>query len=139
MKKTKLFLIISFICLIFGSLWILTNDINNLLNSCDVNNHIFITHVIRDITMLLRTIAYIVLLIVSFTGLLKNKKMKIVYSITGFLIAFYLLYFLPEWIEYIVSLFTISKYAMTKFLGFNFTIIGVSFLSLYYSNKKQKN
>ena len=129
-KKSKLYLNAAFLFIFVGSLWFLTDNINNL----SFQNHI--TNVTRNLFSMLRTIVYIILLVVSFVGLLKNKKMTKVYFITLIFLSFHTLVWIPEFFEYIVSLFTNMNYAMTKFFGFTFTIIGDIFFVLY---KKENN
>lgn len=134
-RKRRILVIISFIFIIFGSLWFLTDDINDLSNSLE-RIPMFITHLVRDIVKMLRTIIYIILLIISFVGLLKNKKLYKVYFITFIFLAFYNLYWIPEFVEYFVSLVKNQNYVMTKLFGFSFTFTGSILLGLLYSNKK---
>ena len=130
-KKKKMYLILAFIFVFFGSLWFLTDNINNLSFK---NN---ITNITRNLLEMLRTSIYIILIIVSFISLLKNKRMPKIYFVTFIFLSFHTLVWIPEFFEYIVSLFKNMDYVMTKFFGFMFTLIGVIFLGLFYKTKEK--
>lgn len=130
-KKKKIYLILAFIFVFFGSLWFLTDNINNLSFK---NN---ITNITRNLLEMLRTSIYIILIIVSFISLLKNKRMSKIYFVTFIFLSFHTLVWIPEFFEYIVSLFKNMDYVMTKFFGFMFTLIGVIFLGLFYKTKEK--
>ena len=133
-KKSKIYLIVAFICCIFGALWFLTDDIKNLATTSSN-----LAPIVGDVFKLVRTIVYMVWLILSFIGLLNNKKLPLIYFVTLIFISFYTLYWLPEFFEYIVSLFEKSNYVVTKILGFSFTCTGVCFITLFYDNAKKDN
>ena len=131
-KKCNIILIISFIFILFGSLWFLTDDINGILTSFDPNHYDTLEHKVRDIVKISRTGVYIVLLIVSFIGILKQKKQHILYFITFIFLSFYTICWIPEFFEYIVNVLQDGNYAMTHFFGFMFTIIGDILLIVTY-------
>ena len=134
-KKCNIILIISFIFILFGSLWFLTDDINGILTSFDPNHYDTLEHKVRDIVKISRTGVYIVLLIVSFIGILKQKKQNILYFITFIFLSFYTIYWIPEFFEYIVNVLQDGNYAMTHFFGFIFTIIGDILLIVTYRER----
>lgn len=131
-KKCNIILIISFIFILFGSLWFLTDDINEILTSFDPRFHDTIEHKVRDIIKIIRTSVYIILLIISFVGILMQKKQYRTYFITFTFLSFYTICWIPEFFEYIVNVLQDGNYAMTHFFGFIFTIIGDILLIVTY-------
>ena len=131
-KKCNIILIISFIFILFGSLWFLTDDINEILTSFDPRFHDTIEHKVRDIIKIIRTSVYIILLIISFVGILMQKKQYRTYFITFTFLSFYTICWIPEFFEYIVNVLQDGNYAMTHFFGFMFTIIGDILLIVTY-------
>ena len=131
-KKCNILLIISFVFILFGSLWFLTADINGILTSFDPRFHDTIEHKVRDIIKIIRTSVYIILLIISFVGILMQKKQYRTYFITFTFLSFYTICWIPEFFEYIVNVLQDGNYAMTRFFGFTFTFIGDIFLMVTY-------
>lgn len=129
MKKRTIYLVLSFVFIMFGALWFLTDNINNLSFKNNIAN------IARNMVAMLRTVAYIVLLVVSFICLLKDKKMPKLYFVTFIFISYHTLVWIPEFLEYIVSLFKNMNYVITYFMGFITTFIGVLFLGLLYNKK----
>ncbi len=132
-KKTRNYLIASFIFIFFGSLWFLTDNINNLSNP-----ELLMPRLARYIVEMLRTVVYMFLMVVSFVGLLRNKKMSKTYFVTFVFLAFHTLFWIPEFVEYIVNLFGNGNYVVTKFFGFGFTVVGVSYLSIFYKYMRKE-
>lgn len=129
MKKRTIYLVLSFVFIMFGALWFLTDNINNLSFKNNIAN------IARNMVAMLRTVAYIVLLVVSFICLLKDKKMPKLYFVTFIFLSYHTLVWIPEFFEYIVSLFKNMNYVITYFMGFITTFIGILFLGLLYNKK----
>lgn len=137
-KKEKLYLNSAFLFIIVGSLWFLTNNINDISSVCDSKVVFVAASLVRELFELLRTLAYIALVVVSFIGILKNKKMPKIYFITFVLLSYHTIVWIPEFFEYIVSLFKNMDYVMTKFFAFTFTVVGDIFFFLYKKNQLTK-